>query len=176
VAGVTRAWCDPLAAGVGTVNVYFMMDEAEAAFGGFPQGTNGVAAADTRDVAATGDQLAVADYIFGPKRQPVTALVYAMAPGQNTVTYTINLPGVTASVKTAVDAAIDAVFLAYGDPRAGVIENSVIEAAIAAISGTVGFVITNIACTHGAVAPGAAGNITSTRGYIPVRGVTVWTP
>jgi hypothetical protein len=35
--------------GPGTVVVYFMMDVAEAAFGGFPQGTNGVAAAETRD-------------------------------------------------------------------------------------------------------------------------------
>jgi uncharacterized phage protein gp47/JayE len=37
VAGVTRAWCQPLYLGAGTVGVYFMMDETESAFSGIPQ-------------------------------------------------------------------------------------------------------------------------------------------
>lgn len=172
VPGVTRAWCGPLGMGAGTVVVYFMMDLAEAVHGGFPQGTDGVATDETRDGAATGDQLLVANAIY-PLR-PVTALVYAKAPGQNTVTFSITLIGASVALKAAVEAAIDAVFLAYGEPG-GVVNNSTIEGAISAISGTAGFVITAEGCTHGAVAPGAAGNITSAAGYLPVRGVVTWT-
>lgn len=171
VPGVTRAWCAPLGQGPGTVVVYVMLDVAQAAFGGFPQGTNGVASAETRDVAATGDQLTVADAIY-PLR-PVTALVYAVAPQANTVTFTINLVGASVAVRAAVEAAIAAVFLAYGAPG-GVVNNSTIEAAISVISGTSGFVITAQACTHGVVSPGAAGNITSSAGRLPVRGVVTW--
>ena len=36
-------------AGPGAVTVFFMMDQSEAAYGGFPEGTNGVAALETRD-------------------------------------------------------------------------------------------------------------------------------
>jgi uncharacterized phage protein gp47/JayE len=74
VPGVTRAWCFPNLAGPGTVSVYTMWDVSEAAHGGFPQGSNGVATAETRAAAATGDQLAVANALFA--LQPVTALVY----------------------------------------------------------------------------------------------------
>jgi uncharacterized phage protein gp47/JayE len=86
VPGVTRAWCQPLGMGPGTVVVYVMLDQAEAAFGGLPQGSNGVASGETRATPATGDQLTVANYIFigrfavkGAVR-PVTALVYVIAP------------------------------------------------------------------------------------------------
>ena len=73
------AWAPALAI------VHFMMDVSEAAHGGFPQGTNGVAGAETRDTSAIGDQLAVADAIY-PKR-PATALVYACAPASQAVNY-----------------------------------------------------------------------------------------
>jgi uncharacterized phage protein gp47/JayE len=170
VPGVTRAWCTPNGNGPGTVIVYFMMDLAEAAHGGFPQGANGVASAETRDVAATGDQLLVANWIY-PLR-PVTALVYADAPGANTVTFTISLPGATAPVKAAISAAIDAALLAYGAPG-GTVNLSRLETAIGAISGTDGFVITAEACNHGTITP-TAGNIISAAGYLPVRGAITW--
>lgn len=170
--GVTRAWTVPLELGAGTVSVYFMMDVAEAAFGGFPQGTNGVAAAETRDTPAAGDQLTVANLIY-PLR-PVTALVYAKAPGQNTVTFTIaGLTSAPAAVKAAIGAAIAGVFLTFGAPGATV-DVSYIESAIAAIAGTAGYVITAIACTHGSVTPGAAGNILSNAGFIPVVGTITY--
>ncbi|TMV76104.1 baseplate J/gp47 family protein, partial [Thioclava sp. BHET1] len=57
VDGVTRAWVTPNGAGAGTVVVYPMFDDAEAANGGFPGGTDGVAANETRANPATGDQL-----------------------------------------------------------------------------------------------------------------------
>ena len=48
VPGVTRAWNAGPGVGAGTVQVYVMLDAAESAFGGFPQGANGVAANETR--------------------------------------------------------------------------------------------------------------------------------
>jgi uncharacterized phage protein gp47/JayE len=79
VPGCTRAWVLGNGAGVGTVVVYPMFDDANAEDGGFPQGTDGVATDETRwPVIATGDQLTIANYIY--TRQPVTALVYVVAP------------------------------------------------------------------------------------------------
>lgn len=170
VPGVTRAWPAGSAQGPGTVVVYFMMDVAEAAFGGFPQGTNGVATGETRDAPATGDQLTVANFIL--PLQPVTALVYGYAPGQNVVTFTISLPGASDAVKTAVSAAIDAAFLAFGAPG-GTVEKSDIEGLIEVLAGTRGYVITAEACTHGSVTP-TDGNIVSAAGYLPVRGALTW--
>ena len=164
VPGVTRAWCVPHAAGPGTVTVYVMLDVAEAAFGGFPQGTNGCATGETRDTVATGDQLAVANYVF--VRQPVTALVYVLAPTANTVNFTISgLSGASLTVKNAVRAAISDVLAAYGTLAAGstTVPLSYVQAAIAAVPGTAGFLITT-----------PAGNIVSAAGSLPVLGTTTW--
>lgn len=172
VPGVTRAWCAPLTAGVGTVGVYFMMDDAEAAFGGFPQGTDGVAADETRDTAATGDQLAVANAIF-PLR-PVTALVYALAPRPNTVDLTIaGISGASVALKGSIAAAFAAALLVDAKPG-GVTNMSTIEGAIAGVAGSTGFVITVTACDHGTVSPGIDGNITSDTGYLAVPGTITY--
>lgn len=115
VAGVTRSWVNPLGMGPGTVVVYVMLDVAEAAHGGFPQGTGGVAAAETRDAAATGDQLTVANSIF-PK-QPVTALVYIEAPINDPINFTINGLGAnnTSANQQAITAALIDMFLRLGN-------------------------------------------------------------
>lgn len=181
VPGVTRAWCVPHGKGPGTVIVYFMMDLAEAAHDGFPQGTGGCASSETRDAAAIGDPLLVANWIY--PLQPVTALVYALAPLKNTVAFTISLAGASAALKAAVDVAIAEVFLADGSPggailpdgtTGGVLQLSRIEGAIAALPGAKGFVITAVASDHGVVTPGASGNVASNPGYLPVPGVTTW--
>ncbi|MBB5414115.1 baseplate J/gp47 family protein [Paraburkholderia atlantica] len=157
VAGVTRAWVTPNGFGAGTVVVYVMLDSAESAHNGFPQGTNGVAAADTRAAPATGDQLTVANYIYN--LQPVTALVYVCAPTQNTVPFSISgTSSWNAATKTAVSTAIAGVFQSNGSPG-GTVNMSDIESAIAAVSGTAGFVITS-----------PTGNITSATGALPVLG------
>lgn len=111
VPGVTRAWIAPNAAGAGTVSVYFMMDVAESAHNGFPQGTNGVAAAETRDTPATGDQLTLANAIYA--KQPVTALVYALAPTASPVAFTISDLGAnnTTAMQTAIAAALADMFV-----------------------------------------------------------------
>jgi uncharacterized phage protein gp47/JayE len=180
VPGVTRAWVTPNGVGAGTVVVYSMLDQAEADFGGFPQGTDGVAAGETRGAAATGDQLLVANAIF-PLR-PVTALVYSKAPLANAINYTISLPGASVGTKALVAAAIVDVMLTFGTPggvvvpdgeTAGLIELSWVEGEIAKIPAAQGFVIQAVSCTHGSVGP-TNGNVTCSVGYLPTLGAITW--
>ncbi|HEY2010522.1 MAG TPA: baseplate J/gp47 family protein [Rhizomicrobium sp.] len=161
VAGVTRAWVTPNGMGAGTVSVFVMLDDVRSAENGFPQGSNGVAAAETRASAATGDQLQVANAIF--PLQPVTALVYVVAPTPNSINFTISgLSGASATLKSQIAAAISDVFLRKGSPG-GTVDLSDIEAAIAAIAGTEGFVITI-----------PTGNITNSSGELPVLGTVTY--
>jgi len=171
VAGVTRAWCRPTAMGPGTVVVYTMLDDANAEDGGFPQGIGGAATAESRAAPATEDLLAVADAIFPV--QPVTALVYALSPQANEVSFTISLAGATTAVKSAIEAAIAGVLLREGAPG-GELPLSYLETAIGAISGSKGFVITSVSCAHGSVVPGATGNVVSAAGYLPTPGAITW--
>ena len=164
VPGVTRAWCVPHRYGAGTVLVYTMFDGTEAAYGGFPQGTNGCATAETRDTVATGDQLAVANLIL--PLQPVTALVYSQAPSANTVAFTISgLSGASAGTKASVAAAISTTLTTYGSITGSTttVALSLIESAVAAVPLTTGFVITV-----------PAGNINSVAGALPVLGAITW--
>lgn len=167
VAGITRAWCVPNAFGSGTVAVYVMLDGAEAAHGGFPQGANGVSQNDhgpnagaPRDIVATGDQLMVADAIC--LVQPVTALVYVLAPQPQAVNFTISgIPGASADTKAAIAAAIAGVLTASAQISAGssTLNLNEIESAIDAVPGTAGFVIDS-----------PPGNITTASGFLPVVG------
>lgn len=162
VAGVTRAWCNPHGFGAGTVVVYTMFDDSQAAHGGFPQGTDGTATDETRAASATGDQLAVADHIF--PLQPATALIYSVAPVADDINFTISgLSGASAATKALVAAAIDGVFFLSGSALGGEVDLSLINSAIGAISGTTGFVITV-----------PAANITTALGYLPVRGTVTY--
>jgi uncharacterized phage protein gp47/JayE len=162
VPGVTRAWANPNGFGGGTVVVYTMFDQAEAAHAGFPQGTNGVAASEPRSAAATGDLLAVANAIF--PLQPVTALVFSVAPTPQTVNFTITgLTTAGLTTRALIAAAIDGVFFLSGVATGGTVPLSLIESAIAAISGTQGFVITV-----------PSGNIAVALGSLPVRGTITY--
>ncbi len=161
VPGVTRAWVAPNLLGAGTVSVYFMMDEAEAAHGGFPQGTTGVAANEPRDTAATGDPLTVANALF-PKR-PVTALVYAAIPADEPVNFTVADLGVnnTTAMQASIQEALADMFLRLGNvggtvvPETGAawpaIEPDDWYAALEAIPGLSGFKVTAPAA---AITPG----------------------
>ena len=165
VAGVTRSWVNPRGFGVGTVVVYVMLDSANAEANGFPSGTDGMSALDNRASlasTATGDQLTVANAIFAS--QPVTAMVYVCSPIASPVDFTIS--GLTASdvLKAAIAQAIAQVFLDEGEPLAGSqVDLSSIEAAIAAITGSSGFVIT---------AP--ADNLVNQVGYLPTLGTVTY--
>lgn len=170
VSGVTRAWCNPNGFGPGTVVVYAMLDVTESANNGFPQGVSGVATLETRGTpTATGDQLAVANWIY-PLR-PATALVYVYAPTQQVVNFTISgISGASAATKALIASAIEGIFVLYGSPLStvagqnGVVDLSYIESAIAAIAGTAGFVITS-----------PTANIVGTTGQLPVLGTITYT-
>ena len=174
VPGVTRAWVIPNGGGAGTVLLYFMEDVAEAAFGGFPQGTNGVAANDPRDLAATGDQLVVANAVFA--KQPVTALVYALAPARSPVNFTIaNFSPNTTAMQTAVQASLDDMFLRLGqvggtvNPQSGALWGTLYPSDIeAAIAGTLGVQHFTLSSPSGPITPGV--------GSLFTRGSTTFTP
>jgi uncharacterized phage protein gp47/JayE len=132
VPGVTRAWCQKLPAGPGTVGVYTMWDIVNAAEGGFPQGTNGTATEETRDTHATGDQLTVANHIY-PLR-PVTALLYSYAPLAEPLNFTVAglLPS-TPTAQTAVIEALTELLYVKASPLADTpIDQSDVDAAISA--------------------------------------------
>lgn len=162
VPGVTRAWCNPHGAGAGTVVVYAMLDQVESAHGGLPQGTNGVATGETRDVAATGDQLLIANALY-PLR-PVTALVYVCAPTPWPVNVTIaNLATSTTAVQALISQALAQVLLQLGDPLSSPVYQSDLEAAIGAVPGVRRFTL---------VAP--VGPLVPPLGSLPVLGTVTY--
>lgn len=165
VPGVTRAWVAPSVMGPGTLVILFMMDVVRADNGGFPQGTNGCSVYESRDTAATGDQLTVANAVF-PK-QSVTALVYAVAPSKNELTFTIaGLSTASADTKAAIAAAIRSALVVNAVPG-GLTNVAPIESAIDGVPGSAGFVLTNIAASAGTVTNGGIGNIVSNVGALP---------
>jgi uncharacterized phage protein gp47/JayE len=175
VPGVTRAWCSPNGFGAGTVVLRFMMDNAQAAHGGFPQGTNGVSQFDQgpngqpRDISAVGDQLVVADAIVS--QQPVTALVYACAPLNNVLNFQISgLSGTSQATRDSISAAIADVLFRNGDPRGGTINRNDIDAAINSIPGTGGWLMQEVTGTVDGVTTTYPGNITSGMGALPTLG------
>lgn len=110
VPGVTRAFVQPSGMGPGSVIVRFMLDDAQAAHGGFPQGSDGVASEEPRGTPATGDQLAVAEHIWPV--QPVTALVYCMAPVAAPINVTlVALDPDSPDIEATIIAALDDMFL-----------------------------------------------------------------
>jgi uncharacterized phage protein gp47/JayE len=143
VPGVTRAWSPAVPLAPGAVTVFFMMDQSESAHNGFPQGTNGVAAAETRDVPATGDQLAVANYLF--TLRPVTMLVYAVAPIAETQNFTVEgLSSITLAQQAQVEAALSSLFLQLDTPLGTTsIQQSDCDTAITAIGGLPSFAVTS---------------------------------
>lgn len=152
VPGVTRAWTGGSEImGSGSASLFFMMDETESAFGGIPQGGNGVSQYDVRASAASGDQLLVADYIY-PLR-PVTALLWAMAPTAVPLNLTLTeVPndtavrdGITAALAGALfrEATPGGVFT--GDPNnpSGTLRLSHLDDALAAVPGLDHFIMTS---------------------------------
>jgi uncharacterized phage protein gp47/JayE len=154
VPGVTRAWIEP---GGGSVQVYPMFDAANAAHGGFPQGTDGVATDETRADQATGDQLIVADHIWPV--QPVTALVFVAAPAPFPIDITLgSLDPLTAEIEAAITATLLDAFLAIGEV-AGTIYPSQLYQAISATPGVNRFDI---------ITPSAP--VTAPAGALPILG------
>ena len=158
VPGVTRAWCIGNGYGAGTVIDYIMLDAANAAYGGFPQGTDGCASDESRGLAATGDQLTVANAIY-PLR-PVTALVFVVSPTSYAVDMSIQ--GIAPGYQAAALDALDAVLKADGSPGGEVIVAH-LWAALAAVPGINDFLLLS-----------PAQDISLPAGALPVVGNVAW--
>lgn len=152
--GVTRAWCVRNGFGVGTVVVYVMMDQTRAVNGGIPQGMNGVSGSEPRGVAATGDQRAVADYLYS--LQAAVGIVYVAAPNAHPVNLAVT--GLPAALQNAATAAVQALLQSQGAPGA-TIPFGTIWSAIATVAGANYFTVspsTDIVCAANEVPiPGA---------------------
>jgi uncharacterized phage protein gp47/JayE len=173
IPGVTRAWIAPLGMGAGTVVVYPMLDDARSAEAGFPQGTNGVASSETRDTAATGDQLLVANGI-APER-PVTALVYATAPVAAPQNFTITGLGTanTTANQTAINAALTDMFLRLGNVGGTINPNTM--AAYPAIEPSSWFdAISSVLGTQTFAVSSPSGPISPTTGQLPTFGTATF--
>ena len=154
VPGVTRAWVQP---GGGSVQVYPMFDVANAADGGFPQGSDGCASEETRGPPATGDQLTVAEHIW--PLQPVTALVFVAAPVPAPIDITLaNLNPATADMEADILASLQDAFLAISEV-AGTIYPSQLYQAILATPGVIYFDMTS-----------PAAPVTAPAGALPTMG------
>lgn len=158
VPGVTRAWANPLGAGVGTVVVYPIFDVTNAANDGFPQGTDGVSQHEPRVTPiATGDQLIVADHIYPV--QPVTALVYVCAPIPYAINITLaSLAPNTVEIQTMIAQAIADLFLVEGAPGCTIYPSQLYDA-ILSVPGIQHFDIN---------AP--TDPVTLSMGYLPIMG------
>ncbi|PTA91319.1 phage baseplate protein [Kosakonia sp. H7A] len=158
VSGVTRAWVKRRLNGAGTVGVYIMCDNNSN--GGFPVGTDGVSQLeDWGAVKATGDQLAVADYIY--PRQTDTAIVFVCSPIQKTINLVIaGLNDADSTTVAAIKTALTDLFFDAAQPDGtGIVYLSDINLAIGSVSGTTGYILNS---------PSA--NITFNVGEIPVLG------
>ncbi len=158
VSGVTRAWVKRRLNGAGTVGVYIMCDNNSN--GGFPVGTDGISQLeDWGAVKATGDQLAVADYIY--PRQTDTAIVFVCSPIQKTINLVIaGLTDADSTIVAAIKTALTDLFFDAAQPDGtGIVYLSDINLAISSISGTAGYILNS-----------PAANITFNTGEIPVLG------
>ena len=157
-ANITRAWAQGNLMGPGTVTVWPMLDVVNSANQGFPIGSDGVSQYEQRAAAATGDLLAVADYI--QELRPVTALVYVVSPTPYRVAIQINnLANSTAAMRAQISVALADVFTSSADPLGGTLYQSQIEDAISSVPGVSTFVLASPSAT-----------ITAPIGSLPVLG------
>lgn len=124
VAGVTRAWVAQDYIGPGSLALFVMLDEANAQYGGLPQGTNGVAAGDSRYTPATGDQLTIANAVWPD--QAVTDLVVVCAPTEQPYDFIVaNLGSAnTAANQQAIRGALQDMFTRLSSPTGMWITNA----------------------------------------------------
>jgi uncharacterized phage protein gp47/JayE len=114
-APVTRCWVGgPSVMGAGTVSVWFMEDIVESEFNGIPQGRNGGSQYDSRLVTATGDQLALANYLF-PLR-PATAIVWCLAPSPVDLNITLAEVPSDSTIRANISAAVSSFLVRTATP------------------------------------------------------------
>jgi uncharacterized phage protein gp47/JayE len=158
VPGVTRVFVQPNGMGAGTVIVRPMLDDVQAEYGGFPQGTDGCASEETRGPTAAGDQLSVAEHIWPV--QPVTALVHVLAPVAHPIDVTLlALEPDTQDIRDQIVASINDMYLIKGQ-LGGTIFPSDLYEAILATPGLIHFTISEPALP-----------VTVAAGELPIMGV-----
>lgn len=141
VAGVTRAWCYPIEAGLGTVTVRFMMDDTYPT--GIPQ------TADINRVKAHIEAL-----------QPATATVFVEAPIPDAINFTFtSLTPNTTEVRTAIEAKLKSLIQSSSVKPGSTLPLSQIRAAISNAAGVEDFALS---------APNA--DIVMSTGHIAVLG------
>jgi uncharacterized phage protein gp47/JayE len=114
VPGVTRAWCDPLEQGIGTVTLRFMMDDLRSDNHGIPLAEDVAmveAYLDTKRPVAVKDFFVVAPIPF-----PVNLYIYSLVTDSN-------------STRNAIEASMNAMLMDKSSPG-GTIYASWVEAAI----------------------------------------------
>lgn len=131
VPGCTRAWAVPQGYGPGSVAVFPMFDDVEAANEGFPQGEDGLAAEETRPgPKATGEQGLVADHIWPV--QPVTSLVYVAAPKPFRIDVTLHgLDPNTADMQAQIITSLTDMLLAVAEINGVIWPSDLYEAILA---------------------------------------------
>jgi len=131
VPGVTRAWVNPLGYGAGTVVVYIMLDDANAASSGFPNGTDGAASDEGRYPTASGDQLTVANALYALR--PVTALVIVCSPVRQPINFTVASLGAnnTSANQALITQALQDMFTRLAAPGGTIYPNQWNEAVAA---------------------------------------------
>jgi uncharacterized phage protein gp47/JayE len=143
VPGVTAAFVYPYPnPATNLVVCYPFFDVIEAAYNGFPQGTNGGAAADPRTTPATGDQLTVANYLATVR--PVSMIPFVTAPIAQPINVVINpLITTTTAVENAITAAITQMLITRRTPLGGIIYLSDFYGAIASVANVSEFALTS---------------------------------
>jgi uncharacterized phage protein gp47/JayE len=136
--GVTRTWISTGMAPYGQVIVFICIDDGLHTWG-IPNGTNGTSTTETRGGAtfATGDQLAVANYIYQPYQRPATAFVQVYGPSTTTIAVTVqtsyspSAPPV--AMQSAALAAIQSELVSIGTPLGQTIYESALNTALVGV-------------------------------------------
>ncbi|TWA98112.1 baseplate J/gp47 family protein [Gluconacetobacter diazotrophicus] len=141
VPGVVQAWCEPVNNQGNIVTGYVMMASTNGN-NGFPVGTDGVAASETRLPSATGDQLTVANAIFSDK--PVGELLYIAAPTPSNIDFQITgLANITAILQTQIQTALTTYIRNIATPLGTTIYVASLESVIANTASTTAFTLTS---------------------------------
>lgn len=138
---VTQAWI-PNAPLKGNEVVFYVMLDRTNTYGGYPQGTDGVATQETRGSVASGDQLEIANTLYSGQR-PYAEVQYVCSPIKTEIDFTITgLSAASSTVQTNIKTAVQNVLHSQGTPLGTDITLATISEAIETASGTTSFTIT----------------------------------
>lgn len=160
-AGANYAWTNPTPIAGNEVVTYIMFDRSNS-YGGFPQGTNGTATAETRYLHATGDQLNIANTMY--PQTPVGEISIICAPIAQPVDITITgLTNLTTTDQTNIQNSLESLIISAGTPLGSTLYLTAITGAIQSQVGSQTFTLE---------APTA--NVTTELGYLLTLGTITY--